>query len=123
MLFEGEVVMSSLILIGSDLNVCGGLLEVVKVIYKLISILIIVIPILLVLLGTFDLGKAVMASDEKEIKQAQNLLIKRLIYAAIIFFVPTLVGVIMNILASGKSDETADINPDSWKACWKAAQK
>lgn len=109
--------MSNLFLIGSDLNVCGGLLEVVKVVYQIIKILIIVIPIILILLGTIDLGKAVMASDEKEIKAAQSLLIKRLIYAAVIFFVPTVVGVVMNIVASGVDEDTG-----GWKACWEAAK-
>jgi len=36
-------------------------------------------------MGTIDLGKAVLASDDKEIKAAQGRLFKRVLYAAVIF--------------------------------------
>ena len=99
-------------------EVCGGLLPLVKVLVKLINIVMIVIPIALILFGTIDLGKAVIASDEKEVKAAQSRLIKRFIYAALIFFVPMLVGVIMNIVAAGEKGDTS-----SWKTCWNTANK
>ena len=99
------------------LDHCGGLLPIVKVLVQLIKILMIVIPIALILLGTIDLGKAVIASDEKEVKAAQSRLIKRFIYAALIFFVPMLVGVIMNIVSAGGEGDTA-----SWESCWRAAK-
>lgn len=95
---------------------CGGLLPIVKVIVSVIKIFMIVIPIGLILFGTIDLGKAVIASEEKEVKAAQSRLIKRIIYAALIFFVPMLVGVIMNIVATGGEGDT-----NSWSNCWKQA--
>lgn len=108
--------MTNLFLIGA-MDACGGLLPIVKVLVQLIKILMIVIPIALILLGTIDLGKAVIASDEKEVKAAQSRLIKRFIYAALIFFVPMLVGVIMNIVSAGGEGDTA-----SWESCWRAAK-
>lgn len=110
--------MANLFLIGAT-DACGGLLPIVRVIVSLIKILMIAIPILLILMGTIDLGKAVIASDDKEIKAAQSLLIKRLIYAAVIFFVPMLVGVIMNLVASS-GEKTVDTT--SWESCWRAAR-
>lgn len=107
--------MSDLFLIGVE--VCGGLLPLVKVIYNVIWIAMIVIPIVLIVYGTIDLGKAVIASDEKEIKAAQNRLIKRFIYAALVFFVPMLVGVVMNVISSGAEEGTG-----GWSDCWKAAK-
>ena len=108
--------MSNLFFIGAE--VCGGLLPLVKVVVQLIKILMIIIPIALILYGTIDLGKAVVASDDKEIKGAQSLLVKRLIYAAVIFFVPMLVGVIMNIVAVGGEGDTT-----SWQECWRTANR
>lgn len=105
-----------LFLIGTE--VCGGLLPIVKVLVALIKIVMIIIPIGLILYGTIDLGKAVIASEEKEVKAAQSRLIKRFIYAALIFFVPMLVGVIMNVVAAGGEGDTA-----SWKTCWTTANK
>lgn len=99
---------------GSD---CGGLLPIVRVIRKGIFPLVqIIIPIGLIIYGTIDLGKAVIASDEKEVKAAQNRLIKRFIYAALIFFVVTLVSALMSIIATGGEGDT-----NSWSDCWRAA--
>lgn len=108
--------MANLFQIGA-IDSCGGLLPIVKVIRKgLFPIIQLGIPILLILLGTIDLGKAVISSDEKEVKGAQSRLIKRFIYAALVFFVTTLVSVLMNIVATGSSDDTT-----SWESCWRAA--
>ena len=108
--------MSNVFLIGA-LDACGGLLPLVRVVVQLIKIFMIVIPIALIIYGTIDLGKAVIASDEKEVKAAQTRLIKRFIYAALIFFVPMLVGVVMNIVSVGGEGDTA-----SWENCWRAAK-
>ncbi len=108
--------MTDLFLIGAE--VCGGLLPLVKVIVQVIKILMIIIPIALIVFGTLDLGKAVIASDDKEIKAAQSLLVKRLLYAAVIFFVPMLVGVVMNIVAVGAEGDTT-----SWQECWRTANR
>ncbi len=108
--------MSSLFLIGAT-DACGGLLPLVKVVVQIVKIFMIVIPIALIIYGTIDLGKAVIASDEKEVKAAQSRLIKRFIYAALIFFVPMLVGVAMNLVSAGGEGDT-----QSWEACWRAAR-
>ena len=98
---------------------CAGLLPVVKIIYRLVKIFQWGIPIALILYGTIDLGKAVIASDEKEIKAAQSRLIKRFIYAALVFLVVVLVEAFMNLVASGGSD---DSDTSSWQSCWSAAR-
>ena len=110
--------MTNLFQIGA-VDDCNGLLPLVKVIRRgLFPIIQLGIPILLILLGTIDLGKAVISSDEKEIKAAQSRLIKRFIYAAAVFFVPLLVTVVMNVVATG-----AEGDATSWANCWKAATK
>lgn len=110
--------MSNLFQIALGTDECGGLLAIVKIIRKgVMPIVQIFIPILLIVLGTVDLGKAVISSDEKEVKQAQSRLIKRCIYAVAIFLVFTLVSVLMSIVAvGGEGDAT------SWSACWRAAE-
>lgn len=113
--------MSNLIQIGNIEDGCGGLLPIVKVIRKgLYPIVQILIPIVLIVYGIIDLGKAVIASDEKEIKAAQSRLIKRCIYAALIFFVVTIVSLVMDIVSVGSE------NPDgtaAWSTCWERAGK
>jgi len=105
---------------GTDDN-CGGLLPIVRLLRKgVYPIFQIGIPILLIVFGTIDLGKAVIASDEKEIKAAQSRLIKRCIYAVAVFFVVTLVSLIMDIVAKGNPN---DANTTSWGDCWRAANQ
>lgn len=108
--------MANLVQFGA-IDACGGLLPIVRVIKKgIFPIFQLGIPILLILLGTIDLGKAVISSDEKEVKAAQSRLIKRFIYAALVFFVVTFVSVLMNMVAKGGQGDTA-----SWENCWRAA--
>jgi hypothetical protein len=112
--------MSNYFLIGTDIDSsCKGLDVFVRIVKKaLIPIFQVIIPIALILYGTVDLGKAVIASDEKEIKEAQGRLIKRFIYAAAVFFVVTFVTVVMNIVSKGGEGDT-----ESWANCWSAAGK
>ena len=71
-----------------------------------VTILKIAIPIILVILGILDLAKAVMANEEKDMKEAQKRLIKRIVYAIVVFFVISLVQLIFTTLARNDSDNT-----------------
>lgn len=98
------------------MNVCTDLAPIIRVVkHGLFPIVQLGVPILLIVFGTIDLGKAVIASDEKEIKAAQSRLIKRFIYAALVFFIVTLVSVLMSVVASGEAE---DSDTSSWKTCW-----
>lgn len=98
---------------------CSALMPVIRLIRDgLIPIIQIGIPIILILLGMFDLGKAVVASKEDEIKSAQKLLIKRVIYAVLVFFVVFLVTAIFNIVTG--TQNKGDIgDTTSWTECWR----
>ena len=70
------------------LDTCTDLMPIIKLIkFGVIPLIQIGIPIILILLGMLDLGKAVMSSDDKEIKGATGKLIKRAIAAVAVFFV------------------------------------
>lgn len=102
----------------ADIDACGGLLPIVKIIRNgVFPIVYALIPIILIVFAVIDFGKAVIASDEKEVKAATSRLIKRCIYAAMIFFVVYLVQAIMDIISKGESGNT-----DGWQACWEAAK-
>ncbi|MBQ9019058.1 MAG: hypothetical protein IJ097_01935 [Bacilli bacterium] len=94
---------------------CHGLLPLVKIIAIVVKIFWILIPIALIIFGTIDLGKAVIASDEKEVKGAQGRLIKRFIYAALVFFIPMLVSAVMGIVA--ESGDYREDDTDNWRTC------
>ena len=85
--------------------------------YGVYPIIQIGIPILLILMGTIDLGKAVLSSDDKEIKGATSKLIKRAIAAIAVFFVATIVSLVMNMFSSSGADDTVEGTED-WRDCW-----
>ncbi len=64
-----------------------------------IDIIKIVIPILLVVFGMLDLGKAVMAQKEDEIKKGQQTFVKRLVAAVIVFLVVFVVQIVLGLVA------------------------
>ena len=98
---------------------CNGLLPVVRFVRKgIFPIIQIGVPIILIVMGAIDLGKAVLSSDDKEIKGATSKLIKRCIAAVAVFFVVTIVTLLMNLFTSA---DTGVEGTTSWSACWKAA--
>lgn len=87
-------------LLGADVEaIClGDAAEIWQFIGKILFVFKIAIPLLLIVFGMIDLGKAVIASDDKEIKNATTKLMKRAIAGVVIFFIPTLVGFIFSIV-------------------------
>ncbi len=75
-----------------------GLLSIFGFIGNIITIIKIAVPIILILMGSIDLTKAVMASKDDEIKKAQSTLLKRAIVGVIIFFIPSIVTLLMSML-------------------------
>lgn len=71
-----------------------AVLKVIQFFLIILDILKIVIPIALIVLGTIDFSKSVIANDEKIQKKAVNLFLKRLLYAVLVFIVPWLVEVL-----------------------------
>ncbi len=76
----------------------ASFLATVLFIKKLVKIITIIIPIVLVLLLSVDIAKAVIASDDNEMKKAQKLVIRRIVYALTIFFVPLVVDATFSLL-------------------------
>ena len=89
---------------------CGGLEDVVRIIKNVVDIIKILIPIGLIVYGLLDLGKAVIAGKEDEMKKAQGTLVKRCIYAAAVFLVVNLVVFVTGLVGA-----------ESWQPCWQNA--
>lgn len=101
---------------------CSAIMPLIRLIKNgIIPLIQIGIPIILIILGMLDLGKAVMASKEDEIKNAQKMLIKRCIYAVAIFFVVLIVNLVFGLLASAGTDAQGNNLGEqgmSWTKCW-----
>ena len=57
----------------------------------------ILVPILIILLGSLDLAKAVTAGKEDEMRKAQAKFAKRILAGVILFFVPVIVNLVMKL--------------------------
>ncbi len=100
------------------MDCADDLLVILKIVRRgIIPILQIGIPILLIVLGMLDLGRAVVAGKEDEIKKNQQMLVKRAISAIAVFLVVTIVSLIFNVVSTS-SGETDAMN---WKTCWDEA--
>ena len=88
-----------------DWKLCNGVSEsskktlgVLKFLGRILKVVFIAIPIILIIMGSIDFTKAVMAGKEDDIKKSQNAFVKRIIAAVILFFVPIIVSIVMNFL-------------------------
>lgn len=99
------------------IDYCESLGPVIKILKSVFTLLQWAIPICLILFGAIDLGKAVIASKEDEMKKAQSVLIKRVVYAVVIFLLFTIVTLVMNLVA----DSGADGVDSNWADCWTKA--
>lgn len=94
------------------LDACTDLEPVINFLKAILSIIQWGVPILLIVMGSIDLGKAVLASDDKEIKGATSKLIKRAIAAVAIFFIPMLVNMLVGMVGDAGAKE------GSFVKCW-----
>lgn len=86
---------------------CSDTREIWNFLGQIVKVLQIVIPVIIILLGTIDLGKAVMAGDDKKIKESQKMLIMRLVYGVAIFFVVVIVRVVFGLVGD-KANPTSN---------------
>ena len=91
---------------------------IVKFVHSILTLIQIVVPIILIIVGAFDLAKAVMGNDEKEIKAATQKLIKRAIAAVAVFFIVTLVTIVISYVSDAKKNDPDGNENDSWTDCW-----
>ena len=76
------------------------------VVSTVVTIIKIAVPVVLVIMGMLDLFKGMTGQKEEEIKKGQQMFIKRLIAAALVFFVFIIVQFIIGIIADDK-DKTS----------------
>ena len=86
---------------------CHGTVSIWRLVGRILNIFKIVIPLILIIMGMIDLGKAVMSSKPEEISKTAKTLLFRIIAGIIIFFIPTLVGFMFTIV-----DNFGDIDDD-----------
>ena len=95
--------------IGEVCTKMGGMLQIVGYVITFFKI---AIPLLIIALGMFDFGKAVVAEKEDEIKKQTKRLIYRVIGGIEIFLIPNLVLWLFNAFVDDYSQEA-----ENFKTC------
>lgn len=79
--------------------------KIPQIVSLLVNLIKVGVPVLLIIFGMLDLGKAVVAQKEDEIKKGQQTFVKRLIAAAIVFFVFIIVQVVFNLVSDEEEQD------------------
>ena len=90
------------------LDFCRETANIWSLLGQVVLIIKIVIPLMLIILGMVDLGKAVVSSDEKAMNKAVGTLIKRFIAAVVVFFIPTIVSALFSAIGVIGENDKAD---------------
>lgn len=91
---------NSEIIVKPSIDKCEDLIneELREIIDDIMTIIRIAVPILLIGLLIYDFAMAIFAGDDKAVNKAKSNAIKRVIIAVIIFFVPTFINLMFNIV-------------------------
>lgn len=106
----GFIITNNVLAAGFDVGtgkVCGvsDMPKTIPVFTKnLYTIVMILVPIILIIMGMIDFMKAVMASDEDKMKKSQKTFITRIIAAVIIFLILTVVKFVFKALDKNNSN-------------------
>ncbi len=106
----------------ADASMCdaNSMRRIFSLLGNLFNIIKIAIPIVIIIMGTIDLVKAMMANDTSTTKKAQTTFIKRLIVAVCIFFVLPLISFLMSLLGENMDNQcmTCFTNPNDKSKCY-----
>lgn len=92
-----------------EINFCeqNGVRKTFQIVGYILYVAKLVVPLLLIILGTVDFAKATISSDDKAPKEAVVSLIKRILIAIIIFLIPTILNFLLS-LVNGASEAFSD---------------
>lgn len=91
--------------------------SIANVTHYMVLLFQIIAPVMLIILGMIDLMKGIVAGKDDEIKKGQSAFIKRLIIALLLFFVITIVRIVLNLLSNGAIIDCFDCFVNGAKNC------
>ena len=82
------------------MNFCSedGVKMTLNIIGYVVFSLKMIVPLLLIIMGSLDFSKALISSDDKAIKDALGKLIRRIIAGIIVFFIPTILNYAFSLI-------------------------
>ena len=104
------------LLLGAISNFCTNTHQILSLVGWILVVFKIAIPLIIIVIGLIDLGKAAVSSKPEEIKKSVGSLVWRLIGGIAIFFVPMIVMTIFGWI-SGYSSTQSQIT--DWNVCYR----
>lgn len=101
--------MNYLYLLAFDFCTDADVLGIVRYIDIVITVLFIVVPVVLLIVAITDLVKAITSQEDKEIKKATNLLIKKVVAAVAVFLLPIIIGLLLNVIGNEYTTENGEV--------------
>lgn len=96
----------------------GNLGFIMRILVALLKYVKIIVPIILIVMIIVDLAKVIVSNvDEKAKKEASSKAVKRLMYAVIVFLIPTVINFIFRSLDRYVTNDNKG-TPTSWISCW-----
>lgn len=89
----------------TPVDICSsnsGTLKVFQVVGYILYIIKILVPLIIIILGSIEFGKAAISKDEKSIMVAANSLINKFILGVLIFMVPTILDATLSLVSGTK---------------------
>ena len=97
----------------ASLDICGDHIWIIQVIKVAIRIICLAAPFALIIFGSLDFFKAIIAGDEKEMKAKRKPFIGRLVSAIIVLLMPTIINIVMKVVSKNFQSTFAE--------CWNNA--
>ncbi|MBQ7140334.1 MAG: hypothetical protein IJO32_02390 [Bacilli bacterium] len=85
-------------ILATSTNFCDCLIRLFIFLGHVMNIIKIVIPVIIILMGSIDFIKAIIAQKDDEIKKTQKIFVKRLIYGVAVFFVISIVSFLIGLV-------------------------
>ena len=102
------------------MQMCCNMKPFLNILRIVIRLLQFSVPLILLVLGTVDMIKAVSSNDDKAAKTSLNTFIKRLMYGVLVFLAPFLVRLVLNII-NNNILKGSDVDSMNWLGCWNEA--
>ena len=107
------------------LGVCDAdFVSILSIVKWVVNIICFAVPIILIVLCVLDVAKIVTAGniDDKLKKEVTGRIVTRVIFAVIIYLVPTIVGLLFRFVPlSDAQKSSSTLNGATWKNCWEEA--
>lgn len=102
------------------MQMCCNMKPFLNILRIVIRLLQFSVPLILLVLGTIDMIKAVTSNDDKAAKTSLDTFIKRLMYGVLVFLAPFLVRLVLNLL-NDNILKNSDVDSMNWLGCWNEA--